>query len=201
MIAFAASVLPRFVPSARVALLVALGLVAARPAAAQREVRHLNAISLTYGRTSTGTPSGTYFGPSYSQLTYGRFIKDGNRFEAALAVEDGTSQEGFGGESLPHFRAYELGIGIAPTLLHLGEIFYLRLPMQLRTRYERLPPVGEIRHEALKVGPAFGLAAEVYLHDRISITGEARQTWYPFGHPLDHTPYFVGAGLSLHLGQ
>lgn len=196
-----ASAAPRFAPSARVLFALGLSLAAAAPAFAQREVRHLNAVSLTAGRTSTGTPAGTYFGPTYYQATYGRFVSDRLRFEVAAMLEQSRSPQTSGDESAARFRGYELGFGIAPTITRLGEVFYLRLPMQLRTRYERQPVSGEILRDGFSVGGSLGLAAEIYLHDRVSLTGEARMAWLPLGHPLEKRPYSLGAGLSFYVGQ
>lgn len=190
MTAFSLSFLP---PAAGLRALLFLGLsAAASPAFAQREVRHLNAVSLSAGRTSTGT---------YYQGTYGRFLSDRIRFEASASIENGPRSGSRSGEGDPAFRGYELGLGVAPRLLRLGELFYLRLPFQVRTRYERLPPTGPARTDGFAVGPSLGLAGEVYLHDRVSVSVEGRQTWFVLGKPQNTLPRFVGAGLTFYLGQ
>lgn len=173
-------------------VLLGLGVLTAVPAFAQREVRRLSAVSVTTGISSTA---------SYYQGTYGRFLSDPVRFEVSGAVEQGPRTDSRAGEDQSRFRGYELGIGVAPRLLRLGEILYLRLPFQVRTRYERLPPTGPALKDGFSVGPSLGLSAEVYLHDRVSLTGEARQGWYPVGSPQNSTPRYVGGGLTLYLGQ
>ena len=91
------------------------------------------------------------------------------------ALEQGPAASVAADESFPAFRGYELGFGIAPRLLHLGEVFYLRLPMQIRTRYERRPPTGMATSDGFSVGPSLGATGELYVLDRLSFTGEFRQ--------------------------
>lgn len=173
-------------------LFCALALGAARPAQAQREVRHLNAVSGQYG----GTSNGVYF-----QASYARYVSDKTRFEVAAALEQGPRDNAPDEASFPRYRGYELGIGVAPRLFHVGEAFYVRLPIQVRTRYERLPPTGPADKDGFSVGPSLGLSADFYLGDLISICGEFRQNWYPVGSPVNKLPRYFGGGLSLHLGK
>lgn len=173
-------------------LILGFSALATAPAFAQREVRRLSAVSATAGRTSTGR---------YYQGTYGRFVSDFLRFEVSGSIENGPRAGSRAGEGDPAYRGYELGIGVAPRLLRLGEVFYLRLPFQVRTRYERLPPTGPARTDGFAVGPSLGLAGEVYLHDRVSLSVEGRQTWFVLGKPENKLPRFVGGGLTFYLGQ
>lgn len=194
MIAFSTFALPRRPANlgARALLLLVLAGTAVSPAFAQREVRHLNALSATGGITSTG---------KYYAGSYGRFLTDKMRFEVAGTLEQGPRKDSRSGEGQPRYRGYELALGLAPRLLHVGEVFYLRLPFQVRTRYERLPPTGPAQKDGFTVGPSLGLAGEVYLNDRLSLSGEARQVWYPVGNPLNSLPRFFGGGVTLYLGQ
>lgn len=173
-----------------------LGLVlsaaTASPALAQREVRHINAVSATAGGSSTGL---------YYQASYGRFLSDKMRFETAVALEQGPRPGSRAGAETPRFRGYEFALGLAPRLFHLGEVFYARVPFQLRTRYERLPPTGPAARDGFSVGPSLGFAGELYLTDRISFNGEFRQSWYPLGNPVNSLPRFFGGGLTLYIGQ
>lgn len=173
-------------------LLLAVALGAAHPAQAQREVRHLNAVSAQYGGTSNGV---------YYQASYARYISDKTRFEVAAALEQGPRENAPGESSTPRYRGYELGIGLAPRLFRIGEAFYVRLPFQLRTRYERRPPTGPADKDGFTVGPSVGFAADLYLWDRLSLCGEFRQNWYPVGSPVNSLPRYFGGGLSLHIGK
>lgn len=167
-------------------------MAAISPALAQREVRHLNAASAVIGSTPTGR---------YYQGTYGRFISDKMRFEAAGVLEQGPRPVSDGNALGPDYRAYELALGIAPRVAHLGELVYLRLPFQLRTRYERRPATGRFDSDGFSFGPSLGLAAEVYLIDRVSVSGEFRQAWYVLGSPVNTLPRYFGGGLTFYLGQ
>lgn len=174
-------------------IFLALGLAASRPALAQREVRHLDAVNAYYGGTSDGV---------YYQLGYARYISDKTRFEMAIALEQGPRDNAPPDrDGLPRYRGYEIGIGITPRLFHVGELIYVRVPIQVRTRYERLPPTGPADKDGFTVGPSVGFAADLYLTDLISLTGEFRQNWYPVGSPINKTPRYFGGGLSLHFGK
>lgn len=186
--------LPRGGRPLRPALLfcIALSLAATLPARAQREVRHLNVLSPVVGASSAGR---------YYQLTYGRFVSDKLRFELAGALEQGPGPDGPQDAAHPAYRGYELAVGIAPLLVRVGEAFYLRLPIQIRTRYERRPPTGRADRDGFSVGPSLGVSGELYVHDRLSFTGEFRQGWYPLGSPIKEFPRYVGGGLSIYFGQ
>jgi hypothetical protein len=173
-------------------LLLGLSLAAVSPALAQREVRHLNAASALMGTTPTGR---------YYQGTYGRFISDKLRFEVAGVLEQGPRPGGDGGDAGLNYRAYELALGLAPRLARLGELVYLRMPFQVRTRYERRPATGGFESDGFALGPSLGLSAEVYLVDRVSISGEFRQSWYVLGSPANKLPRYFGGGLSFYIGQ
>lgn len=172
-------------------LFLGLSACAAAPAFAQREVRHLNAASAVMGSTPTGL---------YYQGTYGRFLSDKVRFEAAAALEQGPRKGDQVAEGRLSYRAYELGLGVAPRVAHLGERVYLRLPFQVRTRYERRPASGPFDSDGFAVGPSLGLSGEVYIVDRVSVSGEFRQTWYVLGHPAAKLPRYFGGGLTFYLG-
>lgn len=190
--AFSAAYSPRSFSGIRALFFLGLSVAAASPAFAQREVRHLNAASAVIGLT----PSGRYY-----QGTYGRFISDKLRFEAAGVLEQGPRAGADGGPQGLNYRAYELALGFAPRIARLGEVVYLRLPFQVRTRYERRPATGPFDSDGFAVGPSLGLSAEVYLVDRVSVSGEFRQSWYVLGSPVNHLPRYFGGGLTFYLGQ
>lgn len=192
MIAFSASFVLRSAYTQRALLLLGLCAGAAVPAFAQREVRHLNAASAVMGSTPTGL---------YYQGTYGRFINDKLRFEAAGVLEQGPRKEESLGDAGLNYRAYELALGLAPRVVRFGELVYLRLPFQLRTRYERRPATGPLNLDGFSAGPSLGLAAEIYIVDRVSVSGEFRQSWYVLGHPANTLPRYFGGGLTFYLGQ
>lgn len=188
--------LPFFRPSGRAHFSLALllfGLGICSPALAQREVRHLNAITAAAGTTGAGY---------YYQGTYSRYISDKVRFDVSTLLEYGPRDSSPQVANLAAYRAYELGLGIAPRLAHFGEIVYLRLPIQVRGRYERRPPVGgEPDSDGFTAGPAIGLAADVYAIDHLSFYGELRQGWYPIGTVAEKFPRYFGAGLAYHFGM
>lgn len=181
---------PRFLPGVLL-LAAALGLPA-RPALAQREIKNLNGLALTMGSTQRGT---TY------QAGYGRYLRDKLRLDVALLAEQGPrNRRGSRGE-VAEYRAYEIGLGLAPRLAHFGETVFLRVPLQLRTRYERTPPSGGSPDtDGWAFGPSAGLGADVYLADRLALTGEARTAWL-FGHTPRRFPRYFSGGLTFFFGM
>ena len=182
-------------PSRLLPALIGVGLVAglsAAPAQAQREIKNLNALGVTYGSTQRGT---------YYQATYGRYLRDKLRLDVNLLAEDGPRNRRGNSRDVIAYRGYELGVGIAPRLAHFGESVFLRVPVQVRGRYERTPPAGGSPDtDGFAVGPFAGLAADVYLADRIALSGEARAGWL-FGHAPRNFPRYFGGGLTFFFGM
>lgn len=181
----------RLLPAAL--LVAAAQLLLPQPARAQREVRHLSSLTAEVGTTNAGT---------YYQVGFSRFISDRTQFLVQMLAENGPRANAAPDTDPQAYRGYELGLGLAPRLLHIGEVVYLRLPLELRTRYERRPPVGgQPDSDGFSVGPSVALAADIYLLDRVSLRGEVRQGWQPLGSVERRLPRYFGAGLAFHLGM
>lgn len=187
------TMLPFPVSLPRAVLLASAAIVLSSSAAvAQREVKSLSTLGATVGSTQRGT---------YYELTYGRFLKDKLRFEAALLAETGPRNRRGNSRDVADYRGYEIGLGLSPRLARFGEVVFLRVPLQVRARYERTPPSGgSPDQDGFAVGPSAGLAADVYLSDRIALSGEARTAWL-FGHAPRKFPRYFGGGVSFYLGM
>lgn len=166
-----------------------------REGQAQRQVKHLNTLAAAYGAAANG---GTHDGHFY-QLGYSRFISDKTRFDVVARHEAGSLGNRGNSSPAPQYDGFDLGLGVAPRLFRIGEVFYLHLTTQLHLRYDHIKATetwtGDKRFSA---GPRVGLDADVYLADWLSLTGQATQGYLLFHSPLGKWPQYYGGGLSVH---
>ncbi|MBG8556312.1 hypothetical protein [Hymenobacter guriensis] len=185
-------------PLLRVALFGAvsiLGLVRPMAAHAQREVKHLNSLTLQYGKASEGT---------YYRFGYSRFLSDNVRLDVVALRESGREDHPKTGRNTPYY-GYDFGLGIAPKLFRLGEAMYVHLPLQLHGRYDRMTQSsteasGGHREvtQGFSAGPEIGVTADVYLTNWVSLSGQASQGYLAFRPPVTSWPRYYGGGIRFH---
>lgn len=162
---------------------------------AQRQVRHLNTLAAGYGAAAN---DGTHNGHFY-QLGYSRFISDKTRFDVVARHEFGNSGSWGGPGSAPKYQSFDLGLGVAPRLLRVGEVFYLHLTTQLHLRYDHSKATETwAGDKGFSAGPRVGIDADIYLADWLSLTGQATQGYLLLHSPLGKWPQYYGGRLSVH---
>jgi hypothetical protein len=159
-----------------------------REGQAQRQVKHLNSFNFQYGGATNG---------SFLRLGYSRFIKDKNRFDL-VAMRESGHLDSFSGPQASYF-GYDLGLGLAPTLFHIGEVFYMHLTTQVHARYDRVEATeqADVR-QGFSAGPDLGFTGDIYLSDWLSISGQASQGYLFLSPPGTSWPRYYGAGLNFH---
>ena len=174
-------------------LLLALGLVLLalpRQGVCQRHIRRLNTVGAQIGRTEEGT---------YVSASYGRFLTNRTRLDFGASRERGSGRAGIG-----EFSAYGASIGVSRLVFRLGEVFYCHAQLQALGRYERLQEnntggrEGGKAPQGFALGPVAGLSADLYLHNRISLTASATKGRLFLDPKVDSWPGFYGVGLRYH---
>lgn len=185
-------------PLLRVAFIGALciaGLGVPMAAQAQRQVKHLNSLTVQYGKASEGT---------YYRVGYSRFLSDKLRFDVVALRESGREYHPKTGPDTPYY-GYDLGVGIAPKLFRIGEAVYVHVPIQLHGRYDRMTQAASAATEGhrevtqgFSAGPELGITADVYLTNWLSLAGQASQGYLAFRPPVTSWPRYYGGGLRFH---
>lgn len=185
-------------PLLRVALIGAVciaGLGQPMVAQAQRQVKHLNSLTVQYGKASEGT---------YYRAGYSRFLSDKVRFDVVALRESGREDHPKTGPNTPYY-GYDFGIGIAPKLFRIGEAVYVHLPLQLHGRYDRMTQATTSSSDGhrevtqgFSTGPEIGVSTDVYLTNWVSFTGQVSQGYLAFRPPVTSWPRYFGGGLRFH---
>lgn len=164
-----------------------------REGQAQRQVKHLNSLNFQAGQGSEG---------NYYRFGYSRFLGDKNRLDLVTLRESGRVDNPKTGPNTA-YSSYDFGVGLAPTLFHIGEALYVHSTIQAHVRYDRLvTPASEINNRLVRqgtsVGPELGLSADLYLVDWLSISGQASQGYLFLRPPVTSWPRYFGGGLHFH---
>lgn len=161
----------------------------ARPALAQRHVKHIATWSAQAGRSEQSR---------YYELGYSSFLTNRTVLRVSGLYEKGSLA------AAGNYSSYGGRLFIAPQLLHLGELAYLHLLVGLAGNYEfggaqpTSDGLGTERRQRLTYGPQAGVEADCFLGNRVSVVATATKG-YLFNNPLiDRWPGYAGAGLRYH---
>jgi len=168
-------------------LLVLLVGVGVSPALAQRHIKNYNAVGATYGASEKGM---------VAELSYGRYITNRLLVRGAVLGEQGNAANGY--------RVGQLSAHLSPQVLRFGEWFYLHGLVGALGRYERteedLPTEGGGRTpQRVTFGSELGAEGDVFLGNRLSLTGSARKARVFNNSRIDTWPGTYTVGLRLHI--
>ena len=170
-------------------LLLLLTCASARPALAQRHIKHISTWSAQVGRSEQG---------HYYELGFSTFLTNRTALRIGGLYERGS----LGTEG--NYSAYGGRVLIAPQLLHLGEFAYVHLLLGGAGNYElggeqpTSDGLGTERRQRFTYGPQAGAEADFFLGNRVSIVATATKG-YLFSNPLiDRWPGYAGVGLRYH---
>lgn len=168
-------------------LLALLAGLVTLPALAQRHIKNFNAVGVTYGASEQGT---------LVELSYGRYVTDHLLLRTAALSEWGNTTNGY--------RVGQLSAHLAPQVLCLGEFFYLHTLAGVVGRYEwtdknRTAEDASQTPQRVTFGPELGAEADLFLGNRISLTGSARKARVFNNSRIDAWPGTYTVGLRLHI--
>lgn len=175
-------------------LLLLLTGAAARPALAQRHIKHISTWSAQVGRSEQG---------HYYELGYSTFLTNRTALRLSGLYERGLYERGLLGAA-GNYLSYGGRVFVAPQLLQLGEFAYMHLLLGGAGNYElggKQPTsdgLGTERRQRFTYGPQAGAEVDFFLGNRVSIAATATKG-YLFNNPLiDRWPGYAGVGLRYH---